>query len=146
MNPSALLMIHNPYSYAMGDAREMRETADLLDKIRGTMTRLYNSKTGIDASDIEAMLDAETWLDADEALEKGFVDRLTDEPPVVACVSDRMLARFRNAPRSLVAGAGEPGSTMQPREGGAGAEGEAPEAVVEAMTRVICVNGQFLNA
>ena len=146
MNPSALLMIHNPYSYAMGDAREMRETADLLDKVRGTMTRLYNSKTGIDASDIEAMLDAETWLDADEALEKGFVDRLTDEPPVVACVSDRMLARFRNAPRSLVAGAGEPRSTMHPSDGGAGAEGEAPEAVVEAMTRVICVNGQFLNA
>lgn len=146
MNPSALLMIHNPTSVAYGEAADMRRAAERLDKVRGTIVGQYAAKTGIDAATLEGWMDEETWFSADEALSRGFVDRLTDEPPVAACVSERALARYRHAPEGLSAAPGEGEGTIRSQKGGPGAEGGAPAAAPGAGARTVCVNGQFLNA
>lgn len=85
MAENALFMIHNPWGFAMGDANDMRKTADLLDKIRGSMTTTYSSKTGKSDEEIIPLLDAETWMDAEEALAFGFVDEIADKMDLAAC-------------------------------------------------------------
>jgi hypothetical protein len=57
----------------------MRKTADVLDKVRGTMLGAYTGKSGKNDEEIIALLDAETWLEADQALEAGFVDEIGDK-------------------------------------------------------------------
>lgn len=146
MNPSALLMIHNPYTSCYGNADEMRKTADMLDKVRSTITGQYVRKTGMDESEVERMMDAETWLDATEALDLGFVDSISDSAPIAARLTKEALDRFRSAPTSLVAqlhGAGDTGASIDPSEPKAKAQGT--EAGAEAAPRVVCINGTFLK-
>lgn len=146
MNPSALLMIHNPYTSCYGNADEMRKTADMLDKVRSTITGQYVRKTGMDESEVERMMDAETWLDATEALDLGFVDSISDAAPIAARLTKEALDRFRSAPKSLVAqlrGAGDTGASIDPSEPKAKAQGT--EAGAEAAPRVVCINGTFLK-
>jgi ATP-dependent Clp protease protease subunit len=77
MAENALLMIHNPSGVCMGDAEDMRELADMLDKVRGSLTGAYERKTGKTAEEITALMNAETWLNAEEAKEGGFCDEIT---------------------------------------------------------------------
>lgn len=74
----AMFMIHNAWSLAYGNKTDMRNTADLLEKIDGTIVNDYKKKTNLDEAEIVAMMDAETWLTSSEALEKGFVDSVFD--------------------------------------------------------------------
>jgi ATP-dependent Clp protease protease subunit len=74
----AMFMIHNAWSLAYGNKTDMRNTADLLEKIDGTIVNDYKKKTNLDEAEIVAMMDAETWLTAQEALDKGFVDSVFD--------------------------------------------------------------------
>lgn len=146
MNPSALLMIHNPYTSCYGNADEMRKTADMLDKVRSTITAQYVRKTGMEDSDVERMMDAETWLDASEALELGFVDSLSDAEPIAACLTKDALDRFKSAPESLkgqLEGAGDTGASIKESEPKAAEQGAAAGA--EAAPRVVCINGTFLK-
>lgn len=143
IGPSALLMIHNPWSYAEGESKDMRKAADLLDTLRGTISRQYVSKTGMSTEEVERMMDEETWFTAEEAVSHGFADRLSDAPPVAACLDSRTLGAFRHAPESLDAGASDTGGTIE-----ACADETATGAVADgagAASRVVCVNGAFLN-
>lgn len=69
----SLLMIHHPWTMAVGNATDMRKTADVLDKLGSSLQRAYEKRTGKSADEIAAMMEAETWLTADEAVEMGFV-------------------------------------------------------------------------
>lgn len=146
MNPSALLMIHNPYTSCYGNAEEMRKTADMLDKVRSTITGQYVRKTGMDESEVEGMMDAETWLDATEAFDLGFVDSISDAAPIAARLTKEAVDRFKYAPDSLreqLLGAGDTGASIDNSEPKAEAQGT--EAGAEAAPRVVCVNGTFLK-
>lgn len=77
MSDGALFMIHNASGMVWGDKSAMRETADLLEKVEGSIVADYTSKTGKDAAAIVSMMDAETWMTAQEALDNGFVDRIS---------------------------------------------------------------------
>jgi ATP-dependent Clp endopeptidase proteolytic subunit ClpP len=104
MASNALYMVHNPTGLAMGTATDMRSLADVLDKIAGTMVGTYVSKTGMADADIRAMLDAETWMTADEALEHGFVDEIGDEMDMAACARfapAMAKAGFKHVPQSI---------------------------------------------
>jgi hypothetical protein len=92
------MMIHNPLSIAIGDAEEMRAAADLLDKVKASLIGVYQRKTNRDAAEISRLMDAETWMTASEALELGFVDRVTESQTVAASAH---LARFKNAPEKF---------------------------------------------
>jgi ATP-dependent protease ClpP protease subunit len=99
MPENAFLMIHDPSGLVMGTAADMRDMADTLDKIAASMTRGYAAKSGKPEDEIAALLAAETWFDAKNALEAGFATRMA-EPVRIAATFD--IGRFRNAPPSLL--------------------------------------------
>lgn len=74
MADGALFMIHNASGMVWGDKHDMRNTADLLEKVEGSIVNDYTTKTGKDSAAIVAMMDAETWMTAQEALDNKFVD------------------------------------------------------------------------
>lgn len=77
------LFIHNPWSMAAGDANALRRTANELDRIKASLITAYNEKSGLDHDAIAALMDAETYLSAEDAVAKGFADRI-DEPIRIA--------------------------------------------------------------
>ena len=72
MPENAFLMIHDPSGLVMGTAADMRDMAGTLDKIAASMTRGYAAKSGKPEDEIAALMAAETWFDAAEALEAGW--------------------------------------------------------------------------
>ena len=98
MPQNAFLMIHDPSGLVMGTAEDMRSTADALEKVKGSLIQGYAAKSGKPDGEIAALMAAETWLDAEEALALGLIDRIA-EPVKLAASFD--IARFRNAPAEL---------------------------------------------
>ncbi|AJR24554.1 ClpP-like prohead protease/major capsid protein fusion protein [Sphingobium sp. YBL2] len=84
MADNALMMIHNPWDCACGDAADLRRAADKLDMIRDQIVGIYAKQTGIDAEALIAMLDAETWMTAVEALAQNFITSTEDAVTVSA--------------------------------------------------------------
>lgn len=78
MYPGSMMMIHNPWNIVLGDSNDMRKNADTLDKFRDAMLAIYERKTGQDRETLTAMMDEETWLTAEEAVEWGFADEVID--------------------------------------------------------------------
>ena len=102
MPQNAFLMIHDPSGLVMGTAEDMRSTAGALDKVKGSLIQGYAAKSGKPDGEIAALMAAETWLDAEEALALGLIDRIA-EPVMLAASFD--IARFRNAPAELTTAA-----------------------------------------
>lgn len=90
---SALLMIHNAWSKAEGDAHTMRKAADDLEKITQPSINIYTSKTILTEAEIRNMMDQETWLEAKEAYEFGFATVL-EKAEANQCLNDRYLAHL----------------------------------------------------
>ena len=97
---NAMLMLHDPSGLVMGTAADMRGMADALDKMKAGMVAAYRDKSGRDDAEIEALMVAETWLSAEEALRLGFADRV-EQPVRMAAHFD--LSRFHNTPPQLAA-------------------------------------------
>lgn len=72
MGVGAQMMIHNPWTFALGDADDMRATADMLDQIAEGLVEIYQARTGLPKDEIRELLNAETWFTGPEAVEKGF--------------------------------------------------------------------------
>ena len=98
MPENAFLMIHDPAGMVMGTATDMRAMAEALDKIKGSLLQGYAAKSGRSQEEIASLMAAETWLDAKDALDLGFADRIA-EPVRIAARFD--VCRFRNAPPAL---------------------------------------------
>jgi ATP-dependent Clp endopeptidase proteolytic subunit ClpP len=98
MADNALMMIHNPWDCACGDAAELRRAADKLDMIRDQIVKIYAQPTGIETDALIAMLDAETWLTSEAALAQNFVTSVTE--PLSAAACDVSAFGFRKAPKS----------------------------------------------
>lgn len=102
ISQGAFFMIHNAWTVAIGNKADMRETADLLEKVDGAITADYVARSGQSADQVRNWMDAETWFSADEALEHGFVDRVVDaaaKKPTTANAWN--LAAYQNAPKAL---------------------------------------------
>ena len=92
---NALLMIHNPWTVSAGDSEQLRKEAALLDKLKSTLVNAYTRKTGIDQEQIGEMMNAETWLDAVEAVALGFADAIEEGVAAAATATPEILrARF----------------------------------------------------
>lgn len=76
MANGAHFMIHNAFGMAYGDKSALRKTADFLEKLELSIIEDYTTKTGKSAEEISAMMEDETWMTAQEALENGFIDRI----------------------------------------------------------------------
>jgi ATP-dependent Clp endopeptidase proteolytic subunit ClpP len=97
MPEDAFIMIHNAHGGAMGDADELREMADIIDKLQNSMVNIYERRTGLDRDEITAMMKSETWMTAEEALALGFADTITDAIGVAAKIG-RFAQHFRKLP------------------------------------------------
>jgi len=93
MAENSLFMIHNAWGGAMGEAKEMKKTANLLDKISGEIADIYVKKTKLPYDKVKEMMDEETWLNAQEALELGFIDSISDAIKVAAKYD---VSKFKN--------------------------------------------------
>lgn len=83
----AIYMVHLPWTWAMGNRMELDNTINRLMDVEEQMISIYTKKTGIDRTEMRALLEAETWLGADEALSKGFVTgKSEDSLPIAASV------------------------------------------------------------
>jgi ATP-dependent Clp protease protease subunit len=76
MQRGTQMMIHSPWALAAGDARDLRRIADVLDKARDGLIDIYQAKTRKSADELRQMLDAETWMSADEAKRHRFADEI----------------------------------------------------------------------
>jgi ATP-dependent Clp protease protease subunit len=99
---NAMLMLHDPSGLVMGTASDMRAMAEALEKMKAGMVAAYRDKSGRDDAEIEALMQAETWLSAQEAVALGLADRV-ERPVRMAAHFD--LSRFRNPPPQLAASA-----------------------------------------
>jgi ATP-dependent Clp endopeptidase proteolytic subunit ClpP len=103
MPENALLMIHNPWTFAGGEADDLRQAADTMDKIRDNLVAIYVQRSGQEEAAIIDMLDAETWLTALEAQALGMADTIEEPIKLAATVhAAGLLAKFRAAPAAFL--------------------------------------------
>lgn len=115
MPSNSLMMIHNAMTFEFGNANDLRDTADLLDKITSTLMNAYLEKSEVlNDVTLKLLLDAETWLTADEAKHYGLVDKVITSRELVACASDEQLAKFRKAPSQILSHTVETPKEVEP--------------------------------
>ncbi|HWJ72587.1 MAG TPA: ClpP-like prohead protease/major capsid protein fusion protein [Kaistia sp.] len=85
MADNASIMIHDPYTVAFGGSDDLRAAADEVDRLKSIVVGIYADRTGLEATEIETLMAAETYLSATEAIEKGFADSLEATSRVSAC-------------------------------------------------------------
>ena len=87
MAPTALMMIHNPATTAFGDHNEMQKAIEMLEEVKESIINAYEIKTSLSRSKINHLMESETWMNANKAIELGFADGvLTDEKKTAAPV------------------------------------------------------------
>lgn len=80
MSPGSMIMIHRPSVYAAGTVDDMEKAKDVLMKIEEGITPIYAKRTGLSDEKIAELLEAETWMLADKAVELGFADEVSEAP------------------------------------------------------------------
>lgn len=101
MPKNAMMMIHKPWGVSWGDANDMREYADLLDKLENVLIPAYVAKTGKTTEEITAMLEQETWLDGDECVEHGFADKVIEPVKAMASLTSKRIEEFSSMPSAI---------------------------------------------
>lgn len=123
MPENAMLMIHNAWAVAKGNKAKLRKIADEMDKIDGMLAGIYAARTGKPEADIVALLDAETWFTAQEAVGVGLADEVEASKKIAASIEGDCvtvngqvidITRFKDAQKLWD---GIP-TTVQPPEGG----------------------------
>lgn len=125
VSPVSMMMIHNPQTLAMGDTAEMQKAIEMLGSVKDSIINAYEIKTGLSRAKLSRLMDAETWMDANKAVELGFADgvlRREDipedvEPPtvsmlyskaaVVNSLMDKIAASSSQSPLGFVSAYGE---------------------------------------
>lgn len=109
MPSNAMMMVHHPWTIAIGNANDFRKMADDMDKVCESSIAIYKEKTGMDDDEIKKLLDAETWMTAQDAFDLGFCDEIEEAKKVAASISDgalifnglsMQLSRFKSFPSS----------------------------------------------
>src|SRR5205085_1103108 len=102
---NSFLMIHNAWTIAMGNADDLLNTVEVLQKIDDAIVNMYAARTGQSKLEIRQWMAAETWLSSDEAVAKGFADTVGKHSTVSASVPKD---RYRNTPAALIRGDKKP--------------------------------------
>lgn len=102
MPENAMMMIHSPWTIAVGNAEEFRKIAEDMDKIRDSMVVSYEARSALTKEEVVQMLDAETWLSAGDCLTYGFADEIEETKQVAACLDRIILSRYKNTPEELL--------------------------------------------
>jgi ATP-dependent Clp protease protease subunit len=102
MPENAMMMIHNPLNCICGNADALRKMAKDLDTIKDSIVNVYESRTGLARDKISTMMDEETWMTADKAVELGFADTVTKAVKAVASISEAAAAMYLHPPSHLL--------------------------------------------
>lgn len=103
MAENALMMIHNPWTFARGDSEELRKLADMMDKAReGILASYQHRPLTVDEQELSRMIDEETWMTPAEAQAFGFVDEILEgsQPLASNATLGKVLNRYRNVPEA----------------------------------------------
>ena len=92
MAPTALMMIHNPMTLAWGDKSEMTKAIEMLDEVKESIVNAYEIKTGLSRAKISHLMDSETWMNANKAIELGFADDILEDKK--KCAADETAFSF----------------------------------------------------
>lgn len=95
---NSMLMIHNPWGMVGGDSEALISFGESLAKMREQIANVYVKRTGQSIKDILSMMDRETWLTAQEAVDMGFADRVEEPRRMAALINT---SRFLNTPMAL---------------------------------------------
>lgn len=104
---NGMMMIHRAWSVAIGNAIDLRKAAEALEKVDQTILNTYVERTDGDEGKILGMMDEETWMTAEEAVDLGFADRMT-EPVEVAALAKFDLKNFKRVPEAIAKAAQTP--------------------------------------
>ena len=83
MAPTALMMIHNPATIAMGDHADMQKAIEMLNEVKESIINAYEIKTSLSRAKLSHLMDAETWMNANKAVELGFADGILEDEKAV---------------------------------------------------------------
>jgi ATP-dependent Clp endopeptidase proteolytic subunit ClpP len=105
VSESAMMMCHNAWGMCMGYAADMEKMAETLGKVSGTMRDIYAKRCGMKADEVQKLMDAETWMTAEEAVEYGFADDVIErdaeaEGEAKALAASYDLSKFKRSPRA----------------------------------------------
>lgn len=84
MSPVSMLMIHNPMTVAMGNTDEMQKAIEMLSSVKDSIINAYEIKTNLSRAKLSHLMDAETWMDANKAVELGFADGILQRDSIPA--------------------------------------------------------------
>ena len=99
MAGNSTLMIHAPWTVALGNANDLRKTADALEGLTENYISTYATRRGIPADQVESVVWEETWLSATEAVDAGFADAVIETPAIAATIAH---GRYRHTPAALL--------------------------------------------
>lgn len=103
MSPVSMLMIHNPMTVAMGDSAEMQKAIEMLSEVKESIMNAYEIKTGMSRAKISHLMDAETWMNANKAVELGFADGiLAREEPMEEQLANALMYSEAQVVNSLM--------------------------------------------
>ena len=105
VSPVSMLMIHNPMTAAFGNSDEMQKAIEMLGSVKDSIINAYEIKTGLSRATLSHLMDAETWMDANKAVELGFADGImsrADETEDIAAPTVSMLYSKANVVNSLM--------------------------------------------
>ena len=105
VSPVSMLMIHNPMTVAFGNSEEMQRAIEMLGSVKDSIINAYEIKTGLSRAKLSRLMDAETWMDANKAVELGFADGIMQrgiESEDVAAPTVSMLYSKANVVNSLM--------------------------------------------
>lgn len=101
---NSFFMVHSPWSAVAGTADDMRETADLLDKLAASLAGIYSKRTGKTEEEVKKWMETDTWFSGTEALDAGLATEVTDSVQAVASIRPS----FKNVPAALSANINKP--------------------------------------
>lgn len=101
MPANSFMMVHNPWSEVAGDGEYLREQADVLDKLADSLAGVYAARSGQTQDAVKDMMKKTTWLTADEAVAKGFADKVEAAVKAAALACFDLKSRFQNVPDAL---------------------------------------------
>ncbi len=108
MHSGSVMMIHPAQALAMGNSAEMRKMADTLDTVTDSIADVYTAKTGLDKQTVLDMMNAETWMTADDAVAKGFATQVSKEKAAISNAFDLKILNFQRVPEELIPAVEEP--------------------------------------
>lgn len=106
---NAMLMIHDPWTMAVGSADDFRKQADTMDQVKDSLVGVYASRTNRDRAQLSDMMAEETWMTAAEAVDMGFADQVTENLKIAAKFDAK---RFRKSPKNFGIKVDDPPSNL----------------------------------